>query len=236
MWNLDPPPGFQGLRTDRPLQIYIRHMPHWRQKGATYFVTFRLNDSLPENRIQELQNLKLDWERKHPIPRSTTAIEDLARMVFTRVEYWLDLGAGSCVLRNDELSKLVETSLLHFHGDRYELGCRVVMSNHVHVIVRPLEPAEQELEDILKSWKSYTARRINAALGRTDSLWQDESCDRIVRDAEHLWRAIQYIGSNPGKAGLPRESCLLWINPEWDQLGWTFEWRRAATSPLSATP
>ena len=36
-WNLDPPPGFQGLREDLPLRTYTRHMPHWRQDGATYF-------------------------------------------------------------------------------------------------------------------------------------------------------------------------------------------------------
>lgn len=59
-WNLDPPPGFQGLREDLPLQVYTRHMPHWRQAGATYFVTFRLGDSLPEARLLELERLKSD--------------------------------------------------------------------------------------------------------------------------------------------------------------------------------
>jgi len=63
-------------------------------------------------------------------------------------------------------------------------------------------------------------------LGKAGELWQDESYDRIVRDEEHLWNSIQYIGRNPEIAGLPRESCQLWINPEWKQLGWTFDWRR----------
>ena len=37
-----PPPGFQGLRADIPIVIYRRNLPHWRQVGASYFVTFRL--------------------------------------------------------------------------------------------------------------------------------------------------------------------------------------------------
>src|SRR5258707_12522120 len=45
MWNLPPPPGFQGLHPDKPVTAYQRHLPHWRQDGATYFVTFRLADA-----------------------------------------------------------------------------------------------------------------------------------------------------------------------------------------------
>ena len=117
----------------------------------------------------------------------------------------------------------VDESLRHFHGDRYDLGASVVMPNHVHCIVRPLQPSDGDLEDIIGSWKSFTARRINADLGTTGESWQDESYDRIIRDEEHLWNSIQYIGRNPEIAAL---SCHLWINPEWERLGWTFEWRR----------
>ena len=39
MWSLPPPPGFQGLRDDLPLTVYEQLLPHWRQEGATYFVT-----------------------------------------------------------------------------------------------------------------------------------------------------------------------------------------------------
>src|SRR4051794_6353839 len=38
MWNLPAPPGFQGLHPHKPLTVYVRHLPHWRQDGATYFV------------------------------------------------------------------------------------------------------------------------------------------------------------------------------------------------------
>jgi len=223
MWNLAAPPGFQGLREDLPLRVYKRHMPHWRQIGATYFVTFRLGDSIPENRLRELAGLKAEWEYRNPPPQPKSVLEQLARMVFERVEFWLDQGSGSCVLKESNFSRLVHDSLQHFHGDRYELGASVIMPNHVHCIVRLLHPSDRDLEDLIGSWKSFTARRINALQQQTGALWQDESYDRIIRDEEHLWKSIQYIGRNPKNANLSAQACHLWINPDWQQLGWMFE-------------
>jgi putative transposase len=71
MWNLAAPPGFQGLREDKDLTIYIRHLPHWRQEGATYFATFRLGDSLPQSKLRELTDWRKEWEQCHEQPRST---------------------------------------------------------------------------------------------------------------------------------------------------------------------
>ncbi len=222
LWNLDAPPGFQGLRDDIPLRVYTRHMPRWRQLGATYFVTFRLADSIPQSRLCQLEQLRSDWERRNPGVKDKRALESLARIVFERIELWLDQGMGSCVLRDDCFSLLVDDSLHHFHAQRYELGASVVMPNHVHCVIRPYPAEEIELEGIIGSWKSYTARRINAAIGLEGQLWQDESYDRIVRDEQHLWRCVQYIGRNPKKVNLSEKQCRLWINPKWEELGWRF--------------
>jgi putative transposase len=70
MWNLSPPPGFQGLDPNKPVTMYMRHLPHWRQDGATYFVTYRLGDSLPQEKLDELRQFKQEWEKQHPPPRS----------------------------------------------------------------------------------------------------------------------------------------------------------------------
>lgn len=223
MLNLPLPPGFRGLRDDLPLHIYQRHLPHWRQDGATYFVTFRLNDSLPQAKLRELRQLRADWERRHPPPRSHDLSEQFTREVVTRVERWLDQGIGSCVLRTSSNSEIVVEDLHHFDGDRYELGCYVVMPNHVHAIVRPLAPASMPLEKILQSWKRHSSQAINKLLRKTGSLWQDESFDRIIRDDLHLYQSIQYIGRNPAKAKLTAQQTHLWIRPAWAALGWRFE-------------
>ena len=92
----------------------------------------------------------------------------------------------------------------HFDGQRYELGSFVIMPNHVHALVRPLACNLYPLEKILQSWKQFTAKRILRQSGIGVSLWQEESFDRIVRDEEHLYHCVQYIGSNPARAKLAK--------------------------------
>ena len=222
-WNLTPPPGFQGFREDLLMTSYVRHMPHWRQQGATYFVTFRLADSLPEARLRELESLKAEWLKQNPRTQNRKKLEVLARLVFERIEQWLDQGYGSCLLKDDRLSLIANHAIHYFHNQHYELGASVVMPNHVHCIVRPFSANDMQLEYIIGSWKSYTARRINLAIDQRGKLWQDESYDRIVRDEVHLWRCLQYIGRNPKKAGMRNDACRLWVNPEWEARGWGFD-------------
>jgi len=139
-----------------------------------------------------------------------------------RVERWLDEGYGSCLLRQAALAECVERKLRHFDGERYDLWAFVIMPNHVHLLVKPNSDALHPLERIEQGWKSYSAREINLARGSTGQIWQEESFDRIVRDEEHLWRCIQYIGDNPRRAGLSSTQALRWIRPQWAALGWGF--------------
>ena len=223
MWNLPAPSGFQGLHPDKPVTMHERLLPHWRQEGATYFVTFRLGDSLPESKLRELRGYRDAWRRQHPRPRSNKLLEEFSRDVFTRVERWIDQGMGSCALKEQSAAGFMTGAMHHFDGERYQLGAYVVMPNHVHVIVRPTQPEIQSLDAILGSWKQFASGKINAHAGTTGSHWQDEGYDRIIRDEEHLYRVLQYIGRNPKNAGLPHTACPLWIRPEWIASGWKFE-------------
>jgi REP element-mobilizing transposase RayT len=230
MWNLPPPPGFQGLREDLPLHVYTRRMPHWRQDGATYFVTFRLADSLPQAKLRELEEVRLEWEKKNPRPHGSDNLQHLARLLAERTEAWLDQGMGSCILKESALAAMVTDAMHFFDGDRHEISAYVVMPNHVHAIVRPLQWAQHPLESILKSWKQCSSTTINQRIGCKGPLWQQESYDRIVRDEEHLYRCLQYIGCNPKKAGLLPNSCPRWLRPEWVTLGWTIDEVQPTTS------
>src|SRR5207245_1325965 len=120
MWNLCPPPGFQGLHPDKPVTTYVRHLPHWRQEGATYFVTFRLGDALPQSKLDELEQVRRAWEQQHPFPRTDAQLEQLARESMRRVEKWLDQGMGSCRLQDPQAAKRIVDAMHHFDGQRYE--------------------------------------------------------------------------------------------------------------------
>lgn len=221
-WNLAPPPGFFGLRTDRPLVRYERNLPHWRQAGATYFVTMRQADSLPQALLRQLNDLRDQWRRLSSESQQKDLSNSIYQKAIRQVEFWLDQGYGSCRLADARAARIVTDSLDHFDCQRYELGARVIMANHVHLVLRPLIPEEHTLESILQSIKTFTSRRINQLHGIRGALWQSESFDRIVRDEEHLWRCLQYIGRNPRNAGRLPNECHLWVRPEWENLGWRF--------------
>jgi putative transposase len=220
-FNLEPPPGFRGLHPDLPVEVYQRHLPHWRQQGATYFVTFRLGDALPQDKLQFLKRLRAEWERTHPFPRSESDWEGLAREFTTRAERWLDEGYGECFFRERRWFDDLRDRINHFQEQRYLLSCWVIMPNHCHVVIRPFDG--HSLEDLLGAMKGVTARHINVALSTTGALWEEECYDRIVRDEEHLWRVIQYIGRNPRMAGLESEAAWRrWMHPAWEAAGWRF--------------
>lgn len=218
--NLDPPPGFRGLDPNRPIEKYIRHLPHWRQVGATYAITFRLADSLPQAKLDMLQSIRRDWEAKFPEPRTETAWKIHVQTVTRRVNEWLDQGAGQCHFANPIFASELARSILHFQHCRYHVGCYVVMPNHCHMVMRPF--SQYELENLVGAIKGVTARFINRQLHRCGELWQQESYDQIVRHELHLYNAIQYVGSNPLRAGLPKSQWYRWIDPTWESLKWGF--------------
>ena len=43
---------------------YERNLPHWRQPGVTYFITFRLNDSLPREVVEAAKREKQAWNER----------------------------------------------------------------------------------------------------------------------------------------------------------------------------
>jgi valyl-tRNA synthetase len=191
---------FSGFDAFSEVEVTRRNLPHWQQQGKTYFVTFRLADSLPQEKLAQLEEERAKWIEHNPEPWS----EDQRRQYYdrfsARLDEWLDAGSGSCVLADERVAQILADALRHFDGQRYELGGWVVMPNHVHVLVTP--SGEHSLGEILHSWKSFTAKKINELLGQTGQLWQRESYDHIVRNQESLRAVTLYIDENPAKAGI----------------------------------
>jgi putative transposase len=219
-FHLAPPPDFHGLDPYKPIAAYHRHLPHWRQDGATHFVTFRLGDALPQEKLNDLKRFRDHWEQTHPTARSKEDWETLARELFRREDAWLDEGYGECHFRDPQFAAELEEALMHFQNLRYHISCWVIMPNHSHLLMRPYDG--WKLETILQGMKRVVAMRVNASLGKVGSLWQDESYDRIVRDEEHLWRVVQYIGRNPETAGLPPSEWRCWVDLTREAAGWKF--------------
>lgn len=190
-------------------EISHRHLPHWHQDGVIYFVTFRLADSIPEQKLQEWRERRHLWDAAHKAPLTQDQIKERDELFSKQIDYWLDLGAGSCLLTDQISSGIVSSAMHFFDGARYELEAYVVMPNHVHLLLQPKHSFA--LPKLLHSLKSYTANEMNKYAKRTGSLWQDESYDRIIRSPEELSHFREYIRRNPEVAGvkLPKDAIYL---------------------------
>jgi adenine-specific DNA-methyltransferase len=187
-------------------EIIIKHgkLPHWTQENSWYFITFRLADSIPKQKVEQLKKERELWFEKHrKKDRTEYSKEELKEYYYLfseRVENWLNAGHGKCVLKNKLNAEIVANAIKYFDGKRYELDEWVVMPNHVHVLVKPFE--NYSISDITHSWKSFSANEINKNINSSGQLWMHESYDHIVRN-EKAFRAIKnYIKQNPQKAGI----------------------------------
>lgn len=227
MKKLSPPtsiperPTFRSVKVEElwPVPGYRRNLPHLRVEGATYFVTFRLADSIPEAIAKQWHEERDFWLRAHGVEpawaeldlkrwsEAYQAIADGERRAFEREQQRqflveLDKCHGCCLLAQSH--GIVAQALEFFHGQRLWVGDYVVMPNHVHVLAQPF-PGVQ-LEDWLYSVKRFSSVEINRLPApetppatRSGHLWQTESFDCIVRGVEELARTRGYIANNPAK-------------------------------------
>jgi menaquinone-specific isochorismate synthase len=180
------------------------YVPHWEGDHATYFVTFRLADSLPRDLLDRLRQERNSLDRAcsagfQPASPDQARASKL-RAILQKAEQALDSGLGACYLSDPRIAKIVADSIRHFHGQRYCLWAWCIMPNHVHVLFSPL--GEHTLESVLHTWKSFSALQANKLLGRTGHFWQREYFDHLVRNEASLLRISSYVLENPQKAGL----------------------------------
>ncbi|MGN6186194.1 MAG: transposase [Thermoanaerobaculia bacterium] len=165
-------------------------LPHWFVDHATYFVTFRLRDSLPQHVVRSLIE---DRERINKTARNSTERAALERAFARNFDGYLDQGYGACVLR--EYGQIVADVLTHFDGQRFTLHAWCVMPNHVHVMFHVA--CGRDVPKIVQGWKSVSAHYIDKG-----AIWQREYFDRIVRSEREFEETREYIHANPTKAGL----------------------------------
>ncbi len=224
-------------------QFYRRKLPHIHSPGSVLFVTFRLAGSIPRAVLEKWKREKiwLENEKKRIANLSesekiTSAqkedFRDFHRRWFRRFEDVLHQEQSKIVwLKNEKVADLVADSLKYRDGDSYHLKAFCIMSNHVHVVFKPLLDAQslQEIKDsnplkyessaptlgeIMQSLKGFTAHKANRILNRTGKFWEVESYDHEVRNEEELGRIVKYVLNNPVKAGLVKN----WRDWKWNWL------------------
>jgi REP element-mobilizing transposase RayT len=169
------------------------YLPHVDFPHLWQSVTFRLADSLPTSVLER-------WKRELRNEPNEERDLSLRRLIDT----YEDAGHGVCLLRDNRCAATLWDVIIQQQGIDYQVAAWVVMPNHVHVVVGPVDHKRLDLSQIVKRWKGISARRINQLLERTGTVWQNESFDRWIRDEQHFANVVRYIAENPVKAGLCR--------------------------------
>ena len=120
---------------------------------------------------------------------------------FASLDRELDLTrSGPMWLANPRIATVVVDTLFTARQQwkLCDLFVWVVMSNHVHVLLRPNKP----LREATRAVKNTSAREANIISDRRGTpFWQDESDDHWVRDGKEFNRIVRYIEWNPVRAG-----------------------------------
>jgi acyl-CoA synthetase (AMP-forming)/AMP-acid ligase II len=137
---------------------YRHKLPHF-DGNVTQFITFRLADSLPQGVLEQLRN-QLEHDK----------LTEFSEEYRTKVDEYLDAGAGECILKDPAVAKLVEETILYEHGTSCDVKAWVIMPNHAHIVLRVNEG--YDLANVMKRIKGISARKINRFLGRNGRVWQ----------------------------------------------------------------
>lgn len=189
-------------------RVSLNRLPHWQQDGATYFLTYRLADSIPQVVMDEWKARRAEWLLKNPKPWNEVTEQEYHRIFSAEIDTILDRGHGACVLSMKYFRDILIESFDHFEEERYLTHSRVIMPNHVHLLITLGNAAE--LETGVGSWKKRTARMINGCLGREGAFWQKDYFDRMIRDWKHFANVLRYIRNNSSKANLVKDSSSHW--------------------------
>jgi putative transposase len=221
-------------------QFYRRKLPHIHSPGAILFVTFRLAGSIPKTVIEKWKQEKIWLEKEQQRIEKLSESENnqkedflnFHRRWFAKFEDVLHREESNVVwLKDERVAGLVADSLKYRDGKVYHLKAFCIMSNHVHVVFKPLLDDESlkeikgsnplkfvssvpTLGETMQSLKGYTAHEANKILNRTGQFWEEESYDHEVRNDEELSRIVKYVLNNPVKAGLVKD----WRNWQWNWL------------------
>jgi len=205
--------------------FYRRHLPHVQPMGGTFFVTFRLYDSLPLAIVKQLRDEFLKQKinlLREPTIENKVALLKLRKSQFARYDAVLDSSQfGDCFLKEQKQAQLVIDEIQRWNGKLYDLLAYCIMPNHVHLLFDTSLQLPEELEylqlesieykplqDIMKQVKGATARFLNQSLCRSGQCWQHGSYDHWVRNDKELNNIVAYILNNPVKARLVKEYSL----------------------------
>jgi putative transposase len=100
--------------------------------------------------------------------------------------------------RHERWAQLMLSTLSHYDGTGYCLHAYVIMPDHFHLLLTPLDTIEKSVQ-LIKGGFSFRAKR---ELKWNGEIWQTGFTDHRIRDEEDWNRHLSYISRNPVEARL----------------------------------
>ena len=113
------------------------------------------------------------------------------------------------------MASLFTDVLNHYRAQKYLLHEFVVMPDHFHLLISPLENLERAMQCI-KGGSSFRAKKEEISAGE---IWQTSYYDHRVRDSVEYARMRTYIHQNPVRRRLAErveEDLYSSANPRWE--------------------
>ena len=103
-------------------------------------------------------------------------------------------------LKQIQAANIVLNSLHWFEkGGKIRLDAAVVMPDHLHFVANL---RQDSLAGFMRSFKGYTAYKINELKNTKGTFWQPQYHDHALRQDEDLNEVILYTLHNPVRSGL----------------------------------
>ncbi|MGA2571178.1 MAG: transposase [Terracidiphilus sp.] len=106
--------------------------------------------------------------------------------------------------RHDRWVRLMLDALRHYDGTGYKLHAYVIMPDHLHLLITPIESVEKSVQ-LIKGGFSFRARK---EFEWREEIWQPGFTDHRIRDEEDWKKHLEYIRTNPVEARLVSDSAL----------------------------
>ena len=90
------------------------------------------------------------------------------------------------------------------------------MPNHVHriIILADLSERRHAIPEIVRGFKTFSARRVNERAGTRGALWQRGYYEHVIRNEKALDRIRAYIANNPAQWADDPENISRPVPPE----------------------
>lgn len=176
-------------------EFHRRNLPHLYYNGGTYFVTYRLKETIQTEKLQKFNLYKIKNRDRYQFQTSFIKYDSVLHIFDNKIQH----------LKIPEVMEVCKSSIHYFDKRDFNLICYCIMPNHIHLVFDLYESTVRNVGEIMNSIKKYSAKKSNEILNRKGPFWQAESFDRLVRDDIELYFIIKYILLNPVNAGFVKD-------------------------------